>query len=440
MFTLRFKKVLLFVLIIPLLLFGLFTSILYFKQDAIVKELIQTLNNDFVGEVTLKNSHVSPFANFPYISIDLEEVKIYQDKNKQNAPILEIKDIYLGFDLWTLISGKFDIKSIKLKDGYIHIIQHINGEFNITKALSTNQKTEVSNEALHLDLKRIDIINVKIDKLNEENNLLLDIEISKAKSKFKTDDKQTSVSLDSKFLLTVIKDGDTSIIKNKNFEIDTKLEFTNATQVLTIKPSEVSLEDALFKMDGNIDFDDDMNVNLKFEGAKPNFDLFIAFAPEELAPALKKYENKGKVYFDCSIKGKSINGHNPKIDANFGCSDAYFANTLNRKKLDKLQFKGHFTNGKACNASTMEFSIKDFAARPEAGLFNGNLIVKNFDSPDIDLKLISDFELDFLAKFFNLENLKNLKGSVKLTMNFRDIIDLEHPERSIEKLNESYFT
>jgi len=25
-------------------------------------------------------------------------------------------------------------------------------------------------------------------------------------------------------------------------------------------------------------------------------------------------------------------------------------------------------------------------------------------------------------------------------MNFRDIIDLEHPERSIEKLNESYFT
>ena len=440
MFTLRFKKLLLFILIIPLLLFGLFTSILYFKQDAIVKELIQTLNNDFVGEVTLKNSHVSPFANFPYISIDLEEVKIFQDKNKQNTPILEIKDLYLGFDLWTLISGKFDIKSIKLKDGYIHIIQHINGEFNITKALSTNQKTVVSNEALHLDLKRIDIINVKIDKLNEENNVLLDVKISKAKSKFKTDDKQTTVSLDSKFLLTVIKEGDTSIIKNKNFEIDTKLEFTNATQVLTIKPSEVSLEDALFKMKGNIDFDDDMNVNLKFEGAKPNFDLFIAFAPEELAPALKKYENKGKVYFDCSIKGKSINGHNPKIDANFGCSDAYFANTLNRKKLDKLQFKGHFTNGEARNASSMEFSIKDFAARPEAGLFSGNLIVKNFDSPDIDLKLISDFELDFLAKFFNLENLKNLKGSVKLTMNFRDIIDLEHPERSIEKLNESYFT
>ena len=440
MFKSRFKKLFLTVLIIPFLLFIIFTTVLYYKQDTIVKELVQTINNDFVGEISLKNSHISPFANFPYISIDLEEVKIYQDKNKDKSPILNLNDIYLGFDLWTLISGKFDIKSLKLKDGYIHIIQDINGEFNIAKALGSNKRTKESSKSLHLDLKRIEISNVEINKFNEENNVLLDIKIRKAKSKFKTSDTETSVSLDSKFELTLIKEGDTTIIKNKNFDIDTKIKYTNSTQILDINPSEVYLEDALFKMKGNIDFDDDMNIDLKFEGAKPNFDLFIAFAPKELAPALKKYKNKGKVYFDCSIKGKSINGHNPKIDANFGCSEAYFANTLNNKKLDRLQFKGHFTNGVARNSSTMEFSIMDFGARPEAGLFSGNLIVKNFDSPDIDLKLISDFELDFLAKFFNLENLKNLKGSVKLTMNFRDIIDLEHPERSIEKLNESYFT
>jgi hypothetical protein len=440
MLSSRIRKILLFVLSLPILLFVTLTTVLYVKQDAIVKELIQTLNEDFKGEIVLKESHISPFANFPYISIDLQGVKIHQDKDKSQAAILDIKDVYIGFDLITLLSGKFDIKSLKLKNGYLHIIQHKDGEFNISKALESNKASKKASEDIHLDLKRIVLQDIEIDKLNEENNVLLDVKIKKAKSKFKTTNEQTIVSLDSKFLLTVLKDGDTTVIKNKNFNVDTKLEYTNATQILDIKPSKVYLEDALFKMNGSIDFDDDMNINLLFEGAKPNFDLFIAFAPEQLAPALKKYENQGNVYFDCAIKGKSINGHHPKIDANFGCSDAYFANSLNKKKLDKLQFKGHFTNGKARNASTMEFSIKDFAATPEAGLFSGNLIVKNFDSPDIDLKLVSDFELDFLAKFLNLEDLKNLKGSVKLTMNFRDIIDLEHPERSIEKLNESYFT
>ncbi len=434
------KKIALGVVAIPVLLFSVLTTILYFKEDSITKNLITELNKDFSGKISLNNIQISPFANFPHISIDLKDVKIYPDKQQTTNPIVNVKDFYLGFNLWSLISGKFDVNSLKIKDGYVHVVQDTAGEFNIVKAFATNQKTEVSSEAMHIDLKRIELQNVDITKLNESNNLLVDVAISNAKSKFKTNNDLTLFSLDSKFSLTLIKDGDTTLIKNKNFDIDTKLKYAHASQILNLEPSEIYLEDALFKMNGNIDFDDDMNVDLKFEGAKPNFDLFIAFAPKELAPALKKYDNQGKVYFDCTVKGKSINGHTPKIDANFGCSEAYFTNSINQKKLDKLQFKGHFTNGKAHNASTSEFSISHFGARPETGLFSGNILVKNFDSPEINLKLISDFQLDFLAKFLNLETLNNLKGSVKLTMNFRDIIDIEHPERSIEKLNESYFT
>ncbi len=436
----RYKRVFLGILAVLVIIFGAITSVISYKKDQIVKDLVQKLNAGFVGMISLKDVQISPFANFPYISIDLKEVKVFEDKKVGKAPILDVKDLFVGFDLWTILSGKYDIKLIKLKDGYGHIIQDINGDFNIVKALESNKESTVSSEALHLELRQIEIVNVEIDKLNEQNNVLIDVKISKAKSKLALSEEQKSFTLDSKFLLTVVQDGDTTVIKNKNFDVDTKLNYTEASQVLNLEPSEIYLEDALFKMKGNIDFDDDMNLDLKFEGAKPNFDLFIAFAPAELIPVLKKYDNKGKVYFDCTVKGKSINGFNPKIDANFGCSEAYFSNKINHKKLDKLQFKGHFTNGKARNASTSEFSIMNFGARPEAGLFSGNLVVKNFDSPDIKLKLISDFQLDFLAKFLNLESLKNLKGSVKLTMNFRDIIDLEHPERSIEKLNESYFT
>ncbi len=437
----RRKKIILALVAIPIVLFTLLTGVLYIKQNTITQNLINELNSDFAGEISLKKIQISPFSNFPYISIDLKEVKIFQDKINTKKPILNVNDLYLGFDLWTLLSGKFDIKSLKLKDGYIHIVQDTSGEFNITKALATTRnKTEVSSETLHLDLKRIEIQNIDINKLNEENNILLDINIKKAKSKFKTNDSETSFSLDSKFLLTIVQEGDTTMINNKNFDIDTKLTYVHATQILKIEPSEVNVENAQFKTKGSIDFDDDMNIDMKFEGAKPNFDLFLAFAPKELEPALKKYENKGNVYFDCTVKGKSTHGHNPKIDANFGCSEAYFANSINRKKLDKLQFKGHFTNGEACNAATSEFSITDFGARPEAGMFSGNLVVRNFDSPEINLKLVSDFQLDFLVKFLNLEQIKNPKGSVKLTMNFKDIIDLEYPERSIEKLNESYFT
>ena len=439
MSTKKILKIACLILFLLIVIISATISILYAKQDKIIQELISTVNQDFVGRVEIEDSHISPFDNFPYISIDLEHLKIYENKESKNT-ILHISDCYIGFDLWTIITGNFEIKSLLLKNGVINLIQHTDGEFNLTKALTKTHEIEDIEEEFHLDLKKIELDHVDITKLNEETNLLFDVYITRAKSKFKTSNEHTYAHLDSKFELSVITNGDTTFVNHKHFDLTTDIDFINATQILTILPSNFLLEGASFNTNGTVDFDDDMNVDLSFSGNKPNFDLFIAFAPNELIPTLKKYENKGKVYFDATVKGKSINGHNPKLDANFGCSEAYFTNTINNKKLDDLQFKGHFTNGDKRDASTMEFSMQNFSAKPEAGIFSGNLLVKNFDAPEIDLKLNSHFELEFLATFLNINNLQNLEGSIDLEMNFRDIIDLEHPEKSIEKLNESYYT
>lgn len=436
----KLKLLVLLIIVIPVLIFSSVVAVMYARQDAIIQELIETLNEDFVGEIEVGESHISPFTNFPYISIDVQDVKIYQDKDRSIAPIFNIKDIYLGFDLWTLLLGDFEIKAVKLKGGSVLLVQYEDGSFNIVRALEAKKEIEDIEEEFHLYLKRLELSDISVSNLNLSSKSQYDLKVDRAISKIKTSEDHLMMELDSKFMLTFIKDNDTTFIKNKHFEVETKLDFTESTQLLSVEPSTVLLEQALFKMEGSVDFDDDMNLDLAFEGAKPDFDLFIAFAPEELAPAFKRYENAGKVYFDAVVQGKSINGHHPFVNANFGCSEAYFANNINEKRLDDLQFRGHFTNGDLRTTETMELSIVDFNARPDAGVFNGSLNVKNFVSPEIDLNLVSEFELEFLAGFFNIENIFDLGGSVKLTMNFRDIIDLENPERSIEKLNESYYT
>ena len=107
-------------MLIPLVALSILISILYAHQDEVVNELVDTLNEDFVGEIKIEGSHISPFANFPYISIDLEGVKIFPDKKDHTEAILHLEDAYVGFDLLTIIQGKYDIKSLKLKGGFIH--------------------------------------------------------------------------------------------------------------------------------------------------------------------------------------------------------------------------------------------------------------------------------------------------------------------------------
>ena len=428
------------IFLLPIILFSTLIGILYSNQDYFVQELIETLNEDFEGHFEIEGSHISPFENFPYISLDFEELTLFENDTKKGEHILDIHDVYVGFNIWDILSKNMEIQSIVLKNGSINVVQHEDGSLNIIDALTTNKEIEDSNEEFHLNLKSINLTDVDVNKLNKSNGMYFDLYINKAQSNFKTAGDDVQMFLDSKFIVTYIDNGDTTFIHDKHFDIHTEIDYIAEKDILKIVPSEIALEGAVFNMEGDIDFRNDMDLNINFNGEKQNFDLLIAFAPEEMTPTLKKYENKGKVFFNGTVLGPSINGHTPFINAAFGCSEAFVENTSTDKRLDNLIFTGHFSNGSERNLSSMEFSLNDFSVNPEAGVFSGDLTVTNFLEPDIKLKLISNFKLDFLAKFFNIEDLKDLSGDLELTMNFHDIIDLEHPEKSIEKLNESYFT
>ncbi len=437
------KKVFKYLLIslgVIALLFGGTIYLLHTKQDSIVQELLAKANEDFVGRIELNDSHISFIEDFPYISIDLENLEVWDNKSDTSKKLLEFKEVFVGFDLWNIISGKMQIGKIHIKDGRCDIIQHLDGSLNIVKAFESVKPIENTSEEFHLDLHAIEIERLDIAKLREEDSLEVDVFIQSAKSRLKSGPEKTEFGLDTKFETSLILSGDTTFINHKHFYFNTDIEFWHETHQLVISPTTGKLEGAEFDIAGSVSFNEDMFLDLNFKGTKPNFDLFMAMAPSELIPVLKKYDNSGKIFFEATVKGASANGQQPAVNASFGCEHAYFENTDVHRKLDDLNFSAYFTNGSAHAPSTMEFGIRDFSAIPESGKFTGDLVIKNFDEPDINLKLESDFELNFLAQFFNLTDLYDLNGKVLLTMNFHDIIDLEHPERSVERLNESYFT
>jgi len=434
------KRLFMGLIILPVVIISALIGIIYAKQDSIVQTLLKTINADFKGEVIIEDSHISPFANFPYISIDLDNLKLYEDKSRKGTPIIDVQDLYLGFDIITLIKGNMDINLIKIKNGKINIVQSANGEMNIINAFTSDKPVENTEEEFHLNLKSVQLENVDITKKNLENLMTIELFVNKAKSKFKSSAEHMLVSLDSKFVMNLIQDKDTTFFKHKHVVFKTELDYKKKEDKLTIVPSSFDIEHAEFDFEGSIDMKNNAYLDMIIKGSKPNFDIFMALAPEELAPVLKKYNNRGKILFTAELKGSVAEGKLPKVIVNFACENAYLHNTETDKKLDELNFKAFFTTGDSGKPETMEFRLTDFSSRPEAGIFSGHLLVKNFAEPEIDTKIVSDFDLEFLSKFVGVKDLQNLKGKIKLTMNFKDIIDLNHPEKAIEKLNESYFT
>ena len=427
-----------FAIFVPILLFSILLLIVYFNQDEIIQAEIDALNKGHKGKITIGDTHLEPFENFPYISIRVDEVRILESKLPNAEEILSVADINLSFNLWDIVWGDYDIQGLLVEEGDFNIILHKDGTTNIQNALATAEDGEIE-EPMDIHLKEIILKNLDIHKLDETTNLDVETFIHSARGGFKTDKELIHAHVDTDFELNLIENGDTTYINDKHFEVHTDLSYNENSGLLSIQPSGIRMEHGDFNIEGTIDLENDVFVDLDINGTKPNFDMLIAFAPSDLIPVLERYKNAGNIYFNSSIQGPTLHGVMPLINAEFGASEAYLENTGERKRIEDLGFKGYFTNGEDRNLKTMEFSLKGMTAKLENGNLLGSVVVKNFEEPEVDMQLNADFDLEFLTRFLNLKGLK-AGGNAELEMRFHDIIDLDRPELAINELNQAYFT
>ncbi|TPN83440.1 AsmA family protein [Aquimarina algicola] len=432
------KRILLALLLIPPVLVGGILLYIQSNQSEIIKGEIVKLNKEHKGLISVGNSELSLFGSFPYISIKVDDVQVFETKEDHAPIIMDVKEIYIGFNLWDIVKGNYDIQSLLIEEGVFNIVIHENNTTNIQNSLANTSETETPSTNIHL--KKIKLKNLDIHTLDEATNTDVEKFIYAGKGGFSRKDSIIAGHIDTDFELNVIKDGDTTFIHKKHFEIHTDLIFNEYTGIIDIQPSGIVMENGDFELEGSIDTKNDVDLDLSIKGTKPNFDMLIAFAPTDIIPVLEKYKNAGEIYFNASIKGPANKGNRPFINASFGAGKAFLENTAKEKKIDHMGFNGHFTNGENRDASTMEFSLTDMTASLEKGEFKGSVFVKNFESPEVDMQISSNFSLDFIADFLELEQVQDTSGEVSLKMNFHDIIDIDNPEEALQKLNQAYFT
>lgn len=430
------KRLIVIVVVIPISLIAALLLYIQVNQAAIIQNNIAKLNEDYKGAIKVGKSELSLFGNFPDISIKIDDVKLYESEEDNAFLIMDVEKIYVGFNLIDIAKGNYNIHSILVEEGVFNIVIHANNTTNIQNAIATKNSDD---STTNIDLQKIKLRNLDIHKLDEATNTDVETFIFEGEGGFSREDDLLAAHIDTEFELNVIKNKDSTFIRKKHFEVHTDMVFNETSGILNISPSGIVMEHGDFILYGTLDTKNDMDLDLSIQGTKPNFDMLIAFAPGDLVPVLERYKNAGDIYFNATIKGPANAGNIPLVDAQFGAGDAFLENTAKAKRIDKMGFKGHFTNGEKRDLTSMEFSLSDFKANLERGTFYGSLFVKNFKSPEVDMGLNANFDLKFITEFLNLEEVQNISGRVALKMNFHDIVDIDQPELALQKLNQAYF-
>jgi len=180
------------------------------RQDAIVQSQIASLNASFEGKITVGNVHLAPFENFPYVSLKVDDVTVHESKKAEATVLLDVADIYVGFNLWDLARGNYDIQSITVEDGFFDLIVHTDGKTNLENALTSSDMSD-GGEPLNVHLHKIELKNIDIHQRQEATNKEIETLIYWAKGGLSSAKMETNcsttliVSLSSTLLMRVIR-------------------------------------------------------------------------------------------------------------------------------------------------------------------------------------------------------------------------------------------
>lgn len=413
------------------------------QQQQLVRLAVTELNSQFKGELTIEESSLSLFKNFPDISVALHNGRFFADKTKTGQPIAQFDRLYIGFSLPELLKQQYDVRKLFLVGGYLHLIQEQDGSINLLERISapsdSTRKDETKTDtvtAVSIQIEKIVIQEMSVSFLAKASGQKISTHIDKLTSSLDMDSSQVSFVLATNMKMDLTSERDTTLFRDKSIQVDLVAGYKLHSKVFEISTCNFSIDDAGFNVAGYTSLADTTHVDFRVKGDKQDFNLFTAFLPAELKEKLKPFQYDGRLHFDAILKGNITEEQIPLIQVSFACEEAWFLNTDANKKVDKLGFSGFYTNGSEHSLKTSEVHIINVSARPEKGIFKGHFVVRDFTSPQAVVKINSELELKFLGEFLGIQDLKQMTGTIKLDMDFKEIHDINFPEESLNKLKE----
>lgn len=402
------------------LLFGVVCYILYAHEQEIADELIATFNEGQAGKLTYASVELSPFRAFPYISIDIKDLRFDADKHtEEDHAIYAFRDVYVGFDMFDLLRGEYVIRNMVLSDGHLYLEKYADGTYNISRAKARNEDDEEGGST-HLDLKHVELRNITLHEVNyagEGNELYLDI--LKADAYLSSIGEVMRMGLDSELFLYYYRSGKTNWFRELPFGLD--LDMVIDKGMLTIMPSKLVVDAGTLDMEGSIDLDNDLMTDLRLNGRKKNFDVFISFAPPEVIESLKEFRNEGDIFFEGVVQGP-IDVRSPMIDLRLGCERTMFEHRSLGKALRDVAFSGRFRTGDDGGLEDAFLELENLYGEPEKGLLRGTMRVDNFLDPRITMDFHANFQLEHLRAFYNVEAIEEGSGLVTIDITLNEYV------------------
>ena len=426
----QLKKVLFYLLLTVLItVAGLLIAVFLFK-DRIIQQFVSEANKSLNTPVKIGKIDVSMFSDFPNLAIVFTDVYI-EDSHPGNYPLLTAERISFNLNMVEVWRGNYSIRGLSVSGSETNLKINPVGKtnFNIIKETKNN-----GGGTVQFDLREVQLSKTLVNFNDREAN---------QKHVFNSEQLNASISITGA-LYKIEAAGDVTtkqigidnsvFLVNKNFIIDTKLDYDDLKKEVLFKPSSVKVGDSEFTIHGNYLFKEKPLIKLKAEGKDTDIQTLLSLMPEETTEKLKQYRSEGDVFFNLSLDGEISDKKSPFISVAFGCTKTTLYHPDYKTQLKHGNLKGSFTSPSVTDFSNAELFLSDVNGNLNDQVFNANLSIRKFNDPFITFDFKGDLDAASIFNFYPITDFTGVNGLLSADISFEGQASMLNKKATVQRV------
>jgi len=399
-------------------------------KDRIIQQFVSEANKSLNTPVKIGKIDVSMFSDFPNLAIVFTDVYI-EDSHPGNYPLLTADRISFNLNPLEVWKGNYSIRGLSVSGSETNLKINPVGKanFNILKETKNNESGTVQ-----FDLREVQLSKTIVTYDDREAN---------QKHIFHSERLNASISITGD-LYKIAAVGDvvtrqigidkSVFLVNKNFVVDTKLDYDDLKKEVLFKPSSVKVGDSEFTIRGNYQFKEKNLINLKAEGKDTDIQTLLSLMPEETTEKLKQYRSDGDVFFKLSLEGEISDKKSPLISVAFGCNNTTLYHPNYKTQIKHANLKGSFASPSVTDFSNAELFLSNVNGDLNDQVFNANLSIRKFKDPFVTFNFKGDLDAASIFNFYPIPDLTNVKGLLSADISFEGQTSMLNKKATVQRV------
>ena len=203
-----------------------------------------------------------------------------------------------------------------------------------------------------------------------------------------------------------------SYASNKRIEADVTLNMNLPEMQFAFKDNRIAINDFAISANGDLEMaEDDINMNLTFEGNDINLKSILSLIPGVYQEYLEGITAGGTINFDGLVKGTFNNNSMPKVAANLSVDNGSIRYSAYDIPIEKINIKADFDYPSADLRET-SLNINQFSMLVDGEKFESYLKLKDLENYTWDFGFDGNVDLEKITRIVPLEEGMELKGKV----------------------------